>query len=366
VASIRCNDFENTILGIAPSTRYQGSKRKILPWIWQAVKEIEFQSVLDVFGGTGCVSYLFKRAGKKVTFNDHLKFNYLSGHALIENDDILLADDEIARLTAPLSRRKSGFVTRTFKGIYFTDTENRWIDTSISRIWELSGDESILSFKRAIAFHALFQTCLVKRPFNLFHRANLYLRQADVERGFGNKATWEKRFAIHFKAFLQEAQKCVFPGLQKCFATNCDALMIPRTNFDLVYLDPPYLRAACQNETADYLSCYHFLEGLARYAEWPLLIENSANRFSLKLALDTRWNELGENTAVFDAVFEKFRNSIIVMSYKKYGSPSIATLKRLLERHGRKVSIRTRHYSYALNQQNGSATLNRECLLIAE
>ena len=36
-----------------PSTRYQGSKRKLLEWIWANVANLEFDSVLDLFGGSG-------------------------------------------------------------------------------------------------------------------------------------------------------------------------------------------------------------------------------------------------------------------------------------------------------------------------
>jgi hypothetical protein len=43
-----------------PTTRYQGSKRKILPWISDCIKDIEFDTVLDAFGGSGMVSYLLK------------------------------------------------------------------------------------------------------------------------------------------------------------------------------------------------------------------------------------------------------------------------------------------------------------------
>jgi adenine-specific DNA methylase len=355
----------DSILSLVPSTRFQGSKRKILPWIWESIQKLEFTTVLDAFGGTGSVSYLFKLFGKSVTFNDHLRFNYLTGRALVENDNILLTDEEIEKLTRPLSKTKPGFVSRVFRGKYFTDTENRWIDASIERISEIEGEGVGTQFKQALAFHALCQTCLVKRPFNLFHRENLYLRQAIVERGFGNKATWDVRFSCHFRAFLEEARSKVFKGETKCSTLNCDALSIPRTDFDLVYLDPPYLREASHNETADYLHCYHFLEGLARYNQWPELISGLGCKATLDLPVDNRWSRLGENVAAFEALFDKFSNSKIVISYKKFGSPSIQTLKRLLERRGWQVAVKSRHYSYALNQQNGSAKLNRECLLIA-
>lgn len=63
------------LLKIVPTTRYQGSKRKILPWLYECMRNYEFHTVLDAFGGTGMVSYLFKKMGKRVTYNDLFQFN---------------------------------------------------------------------------------------------------------------------------------------------------------------------------------------------------------------------------------------------------------------------------------------------------
>ncbi|MFH1922240.1 MAG: DNA adenine methylase, partial [Planctomycetota bacterium] len=62
-----------------PSTRYQGSKLKLLDFIWNHIKTLDFDTALDAFGGTGCVSYLLKAEGKTVTYNDYLEFNAIVG-----------------------------------------------------------------------------------------------------------------------------------------------------------------------------------------------------------------------------------------------------------------------------------------------
>ena len=53
-----------------PNTRYQGSKAKIVDWIWENIKDLEFNTVLDRCGGTGRVSYELKKNGKEVIYND--------------------------------------------------------------------------------------------------------------------------------------------------------------------------------------------------------------------------------------------------------------------------------------------------------
>lgn len=347
-----------------PTTRYQGSKRKILPWIYEHLHTLEFDSALDLFGGTASVSYLLKRMGKKVWYNDSLRFNYLIGVALIENNHVKLTPEDTDFLTVSENRVASTFVTDTFKNIYFTHAENGQIDAICSRIMAFDSRTVEGRYKAAIAYYALFQACLVKRPFNLFHRKNLYLRRAKVQRSFGNKRTWDYPLYAHFANFVREANTFIFPGQQTCEALNHDALDMPSAEFDLVYIDPPYL-AKHGIETANYSQCYHFLEGLANYDSWKDMIDYTTANRRFHNSNDDVWIDAKKNIGAFDDLFDRFRKSTLVLSYKKHGKPSLTTLLRLLRRHGRHPKVHTRRYSYALNRQNGDAQLNREALIIA-
>lgn len=349
-----------------PSTRYRGSKRKIVPWLWKHFRQLDFTSALDVFGGTGSVSYLLKRMGKEVTYNDYLHFNHLVGLALIENDETVLNQSDIHTALAPVPKLPRSFVRDTFKGVYFTDSENKWIDQVIVRINSLKSEPSELVYKRALLHYGLFQSCLIKRPFNLFHRRNLYLRIANVKRQFGNKISWDKSFRQRFVAFCTEASRSVFKGARPCRAIRNNAVDVPRKSYDLVYIDPPYLTKDGDNETSDYRRSYHFLEGLCSYDRWNDLIDYETPNLRMRQLCHNDWGDPEKNGKAFDALFEKFKQSIIVVSYKKFGVPSIDTLIRTLKKHGKRVRSRSRHYKYALNHQNGSAELNREVLLIAE
>ena len=122
-----------------PSTRYQGSKAKIVDWITKTLSDIEFTSCLDAFGGTGAVSYKFKKQGKLVTYNDLLRFNYYFGLALIENKKTKLDLNEIEWILSKHTNIKySNFIESTFHDIYFTDIENKWLDQTISNINQIS------------------------------------------------------------------------------------------------------------------------------------------------------------------------------------------------------------------------------------
>ena len=65
-----------------PTTRYQGSKRRLLPWLGEELSGLDFDTALDLFSGTASVSYLLKALGKEVTSNDQLSFNREIAEAL--------------------------------------------------------------------------------------------------------------------------------------------------------------------------------------------------------------------------------------------------------------------------------------------
>lgn len=350
-------DFSNTEITRRPqfpTTRYQGSKRGIVEWIWAHVQTLKFESVLDVFGGTGAFSYRCKQAGKQVIYNDYLRFNWNIGVALIENTGEVLQDDEIESLQQVFpSVSYPRFIESTFSGIYFTAEENVWLDTAAANIDHVLTND----YKRAMARFALFQACIAKRPYNLFHRANLYMRMADVKRGFGNKSTWDTPFPVHFRNFVGEVNRAVFDNGQRNVALQLDAFATP-TTANLVYIDPPYVNG--KGIGVDYREFYHFLEGLADYANWPQKIDYQSKHRRL-LPQKSAWSNSKAIGDSLDKLFARHQDSIIVLSYRDDGMPTKNELINLLSRYKTQIREFTLPQKYVLSHQK-----NHELLLIAE
>src|SRR5438477_9332110 len=114
-----------------PPTRFMGSKRGILTHIWDAVKSFPFNTVLDAFSGSGCVSYMFKSQGKAVISNDFLKYSYHLVNALVANQGDILSECDVAMLLEANLDRKD-FIRTTFKGLYFSDEDNLFLDNTIA------------------------------------------------------------------------------------------------------------------------------------------------------------------------------------------------------------------------------------------
>ncbi len=327
---------------LGPPTRYQGSKRKLCSWISSCLTALEFESVLDGFSGTGSVAYLFKQMGKGVTCNDLLPSNAELAVALIENDSAKLTEAEVDGLVC----RQAGvsypsFIADTFSGIYYTDEENEWLDFVCQNIRSMSD-----RYKRALAWYGLFQAALAKRPFNLFHRRNLYLRTADVERSFGNKITWDRPFEELFRRAVWEANGAVFEGERPC-RVSCEDVADVEGEFDLVYLDPPYING--RGTGVDYGRFYHFLDGMLDYDGWADRLDCSSRNLRLK-SDPSPWANPKSVYQVFEAVIERFRESTVAISYRSDGIPSVAELVAMLQRHKRHVVVhRHARYQYVLS-----------------
>jgi adenine-specific DNA methylase len=336
-----------------PSTRYQGSKATLANWIWEQIAGLKFNTCLDAFGGTGAVAYRLKQERKEVTYNDILKFNYYIGLALIENNRTKLNLDEVNWI---LTKHKSIsypiFIQDNFHDIYFTDDENTWIDQTITNISQIDD-----RYKYALAFYALCQACIIKRPYNLFHRKNLYIRFAEVQRSFGNKATWDRPFPEWFRIFVDEANQAVFDNGKKNKSMNLDYSEIAG-EYDLVYIDTPYISK--KGVPVDYFWYYHFLEGLTIYSEWGKYID----RRSKHLRLKPRSNEWIDKNLIFEAfnnLFNKFKDSILVVSYRSDGIPSESELISILKKYKSKVDVvHYGQYKYVLSTNSES----KEILLI--
>ena len=338
----------------SPGTRYQGSKNKILDWIYYSTESLNFNTVLDAFGGTGSVGYMFKKKGKQIFYNDYLKFNYIIGLALIENNKIFLHDDDVSFILYKHNEiNYPTFIFDTFQNIYFTDEENLWLDQVITNIHHINN-----KYKQALAFFSVFQACIIKRPYNLFHRKNLYVRTAKVERSFGNKKTWDTPFEKYFIKFVQEANNAVLDNRKNNMAFQSNIFDWNYTTPDLVYIDTPYI--STKGTGIDYLDFYHFLEGMVQYDEWTTLIDYKSKHKKMR-SRKNEWHNKERIYHAFENLFKKFQNSILVISYRDDGIPTTKELVGILKKIGKEVEVKKTDYKYVLS--NGRS---KEVLIISQ
>jgi adenine-specific DNA-methyltransferase len=331
-----------------PITRYYGSKRRLLDKIWDALcsLQIEFESVLDLFGGTGIVSYYMAKRGKNIIYNDIFSFNCEIAKALLCSPRGIFTEDDAKLLLKKIEGRVyKSIIANNFNQIYYTSEENEIIDIVIQNIQYLDED------KKASAYYVLFQSCMIKRPFNLFHRRNLNLRTNFVTAHFGNKVTWEQSFDDLFLKFTKELNEYQFEVLPDVEVINVSALNCFR-RADLIYIDTPYFsKKGTSNIT--YHNRYHFLEGLMNYVDIPNCIDkgkvNLEIGFGKNLEFEKRENYIKE----LDQLISMHSGSIIALSYTTEGYPSIQELESIIKKYKpiTHVCYLGKH-GFALNKNN--------------
>ncbi|WP_415178124.1 DNA adenine methylase [Parasphingorhabdus sp.] len=337
------------LLPCFPSTRYQGSKRKLLPFIYRVCEGYDFESVLDLYSGTASVSLLFRSMGKSVTANDYMQYNASTARLMLSADHSALCGIDIDCLVSDVFRDGNpafNSVEIEFEGIYFTQEENRQIDRFCSNIVDYNGVE------KDLLIYLMGQAMLMKRPYNLFHRANLHMRTKDVPRSFGNAKTWESSFEKHMISLFRKLIKFPFdgrPGKSVCINTqNLDQF---DAEPDFLYLDPPYLNK--KKVAVDYAGFYHFLDGLIDY---DLFKKGNVKSPHKPIVNSTsRWKTREGGLEEIRDIIKRWPKAIVAISYRGDGEPSIEDLKQVLGGAGYLVeNHQAMDYKYALSKSSNT------------
>lgn len=321
---------------VFPDTRYMGSKKALLEFIWDTVRPLKFHSVLDAFSGSSCVAQMFKAHGKQVITNDHLEYAYHLATATVANSSERLSDEEIRLLLQP-NRRRRRFIQRTFKGMYFSDDENMFLDNVSANIRLLESP-----VKQSMAVAALCRACVKKRPRGIFTFVGL-------DKYDDGRLDLRMHLQEHFLRAVGEFNGAVYENGYQCGAYNADIFDLQIPTPDLVYLDPPYVTPHSDN---DYLRRYHFVEGLCSYWERP----GSEILHHTKTKKLRRYpTPFASKVTIYDAferLFEKFARSTLVISYSSNCIPSKAELVAMLKNQGWSVTVKSFSHRYSFGNQN--------------
>lgn len=316
-----------------PSTRFMGSKNKLLPYIWAIISQFEFKTVLDLFSGSGIVSYMLKSQGKSIISNDYMVMAATFTKAMIENNNIVLSEKEIAFLLGP-NNSKDCFIQDKFKGLYFCDEDNILIDTIRSNIKKLKNQ-----YKKAIAMTALIRTCLKKRPRGMFSYVGY--RYDDKRKDL------LKSFRDHYIDAVKLVNEAVFDNGKQNYAYNLDSMTLMNADVDLVYLDPPYYSPLSDNE---YVRRYHFVEGLARDWQNVEIQEHTVTKKfkSYPTPFSTRQGAI----VAFETLFKRFKKSILVVSYSSNSQPTLEEIVAIMNKHKKYVDVVPVNYKYSFGNQS--------------
>lgn len=320
-----------------PATRFMGSKSKLLSEIWSVASQFQFDTVVDLFAGSGIVGYMFKSQGKTVITNDYMAMSATFAKAMIENNEITLSMEEAEKLLAPI-KESDHFVADTFQGLYYTDEENDLIDTLRMNIASIKEP-----YKHAIAMSALIRACTKKRPRGIFTYTG--------DRYNDGRKDLKKSLKQQFLEAVQAVNKAVFDNGKVNKAKHGDAMELKAGTPDLVYIDPPYYSPLSDNE---YVRRYHFVEGLAR--DWKG-VEIQQNTLTKKFkSYPTPFSTRKGAADAFDRLFKKFKDSILIVSYSSNSLPTQDEMVAIMAKYKEHVEVIPIDYTYSFGNQKGTKT----------
>ena len=319
-----------------PELRYMGSKKRLLPWIHDALAGLDFETAVDPFSGSGAVAYLMKAMGRGVAASDFLNVSATVAQAIVVNSDAEVDAATLERLLEP-NPGADDFIRRTFAGVFFGPGDLAFLD-SVSANLRRVADERV----RALAMAALVRSCLKKQPRGVFTISGDTSRHDDGRR--------DLRLGIeeHFVEQVAVFNAAVFSNGRAHSAAHRDAFAVEPGCADLVYLDPPYVPRADDN---CYIKRYHFVEGLSCYWKGLAILQHTKVRKIEKRF--TPFSYRGRAEQAFAELFDRFRRQTVVLSYGSNGFPDVDRLVGLLRATKGRVEVLTRPHRYRFGTHAG-------------
>jgi len=322
-----------------PTTRYMGSKNKILPYIRDITREFDFSSAIDLFSGSGIVSYMLKSEGKAVISNDYMALGSTFSKALIENNSEILPL-KLAKKLLCKNEKNDKFVQSNFKDLYFADEENILIDNIRANIRGLRNP-----YKKALALSALCRACTKKRPRGIFtYTGNRY---------DDGRKDLKTSLEDHFINAVDIFNNAVFDNKKINLSIRKDAMDLTSSG-NFVYMDPPYYSLCSDNE---YIRRYHFTEGIC--CNWEGVEMQWHTKTKKFKNYPTPFSNKENAKDAFDKLFDKYKKSIILVSYSSNCLPTLDEMVEMLAKYKKDVKVLSIDYRYSFANQKENMSTNK-------
>ena len=322
-----------------PTTRYMGSKNKILPYIRDITREFDFSSAIDLFSGSGIVSYMLKSEGKAVISNDYMALGSTFSKALIENNSEILPL-KLAKKLLCKNEKNDKFVQSNFKDLYFADEENILIDNIRANIRGLRNP-----YKKALALSALCRACTKKRPRGIFtYTGNRY---------DDGRKDLKTSIEDHFINAVDIFNNAVFDNKKINLSIRKDAMDLTSSG-NFVYMDPPYYSLCSDNE---YIRRYHFTEGIC--CNWEGVEMQWHTKTKKFKNYPTPFSNKENAKDAFDKLFDKYKKSIILVSYSSNCLPTLDEMVEMLAKYKKDVKVLSIDYRYSFANQKENMSTNK-------
>ena len=223
--------------------RYLGSKYKLLYFIDETIKNNcgKYNSVFDVFGGTGVVSNYFSEKGKKIYINDILKSNYCIYRAFLGNEKF--SENKIKKIIDEynkISDMEENYFSKNYKNTYFSENDCKKIGYIREDINKKFENKEINEREKYILIASLLYS--MDKIANTVGHYDAYRKKQKLDDCFEMyNLDINKNQTIKNEIYNMDSNE-----------------LAKKIKADIIYIDPPY-------NSRQYGDAYHLLENVA---EW--------------------------------------------------------------------------------------------------
>jgi len=316
-----------------PEPQYLGAKYVHRQWIGKFVPE-EAKVVLDAFGGSQSMAFLFKQMGKQTITNDFLKFDSEIGKALIENPGWKLEKTDLEILLSEnQDHNLFNLMEVLFTDLFFPREDAAFADAVRSNICRLDNP-----FKQSLALTVMCRSMTRKVTMGHFAHTQAMNYAADPARVKRNRSLVRPLKDL-FLELVPVYNAAIFDNKETNKSYNEDILeLLPSlNNVDFAYFDPPY----CKSH-ADYQSFYHLLETYVMYWKDKDFV-NGTKRYEPKR--HSGFDKINEAKQSLETLFKQAANiPTWLVSYNDRSYPDIDTMTDMLSRY-KNVKVERKPYS---------------------
>lgn len=332
-------DISNTIPEKIHRLNYIGSKFQLLDWISTNIKEktgwcsFENKKIVDLFAGTGIVSYYFRKNMAEVISNDAELYSYIIAYAFTRSIYTENCEKYIKEIQKDIEDNKQidtiGYITTHYSPYnsnerkFFTIENAKCIDYSRNKLELIKNNISEDEYKFILASIILSADAISNVPAVY----GCFLKK------FKSKA---------LKSFiLKPIHNNKLKAIDGSIAYNNNVLnveFIKSFNSDLVYLDPPY------NER-QYSKNYFPLNIISKTPE--NLLSESPLKGKTGIPTDCFISPFCKKEEVvekaFDLLFSELKTKWIFLSYNSESIVSKEKMLNIMNKYG-KASVIERDY----------------------
>jgi len=287
-------------------------------------ENIRFNTLADIFAGTGVVAECYLKKGKQVIANDLLYSNFVIYKALLTNDKF--DGDKIKKYINKFNTaeiKKDNYFSDNFSGTYYHEVDARRIGYVREEIEQEKNRGELIEREYYILIASLLYA--MDKIANTVGHYESFLKKCPIQRGLQLQEFEIEHYKHSAQIYNEDANK-----------------LVRQLSVDMVYIDPPY-------NARQYANFYHLLENVARWKKPPVF--NKARKME-RSEIMSEYSRRGAKE-VFSDLIKNVNAKTIVVSYNNtydahQSSINMITFEdmvEILERKG-KTTIYEKDYKY--------------------